>query len=219
MTLQFRNSESEHATIAVFLEPVFDCYHKWLGIPPAEQPPTHYRLLGLENFESDTDAVRNAADARMAHVKTFQNGRHALLSQRLLNEIAAARACLLDHEQKAAYDRQLAASLTPRKPPIVRRVAPEPAKPPVQSKPAPAPAVDVPIVTTEPRTITNRGRRRRRASIGWSGWFVVALVTLAATILGTTAVVAAYWFLLRPQEPPVANRLSSVPVARLVDSP
>ena len=32
----------------------------------------------------------NAADARMAHVKRLQNGRHASVSQRLLNEIATA---------------------------------------------------------------------------------------------------------------------------------
>lgn len=23
----------------------FDPYHKWLGIPPKDQPPNHYRLL------------------------------------------------------------------------------------------------------------------------------------------------------------------------------
>ena len=26
----------------------FDPYHKWLGIPPKQQPPDHYRLLGVE---------------------------------------------------------------------------------------------------------------------------------------------------------------------------
>jgi hypothetical protein len=25
----------------------FDPYHVWLGIPPHEQPPNHYRLLGI----------------------------------------------------------------------------------------------------------------------------------------------------------------------------
>ena len=25
----------------------FDPYRKWLGIPPQEQPPNHYRLLGI----------------------------------------------------------------------------------------------------------------------------------------------------------------------------
>jgi hypothetical protein len=30
----------------------FDPYRKWLGIAPADQPPNHYRLLGLDLFES-----------------------------------------------------------------------------------------------------------------------------------------------------------------------
>jgi hypothetical protein len=85
----------------------FDPYHKWLGIPPADQPPNHYRLLGISLFESDPDAIGNAADQRMAHVKSFQIGEREALSQKLLNELAVARVCLLDPEKKAAYDAQL----------------------------------------------------------------------------------------------------------------
>ena len=29
----------------------FDPYRKWLGIPPQEQPPNHYRLLGIAVFD------------------------------------------------------------------------------------------------------------------------------------------------------------------------
>ena len=29
----------------------FDPYYRWLGIPPEEQPPDHYRLLGVKVFE------------------------------------------------------------------------------------------------------------------------------------------------------------------------
>ena len=89
----------------------FDAYHKWLGIPPQEQPPNYYRLLGIALFESDADVISNAADQRMAHVRTFQTGARALLSQRILNEIAAARVTLLNPEKKAAYDQQLRAFL------------------------------------------------------------------------------------------------------------
>ena len=35
----------------------FDPYHKWLSIPPEEQPPNHYRLLGTKPFESDLDVI------------------------------------------------------------------------------------------------------------------------------------------------------------------
>lgn len=85
----------------------FDPYHKWLGIPPAEQPPNHYRLLGLTLFEGDVDAIESAADQRMAHVRTFQLSQHAELSQSLLNELAAARVCLLKPGEKSGYDRKL----------------------------------------------------------------------------------------------------------------
>ena len=30
----------------------FDPYHKWLGIPPAEQPPKYYRLLAVNLFRN-----------------------------------------------------------------------------------------------------------------------------------------------------------------------
>jgi hypothetical protein len=89
----------------------FDPYRKWLGIPKREQPPNHYRLLALDWFEEDPEVIEAAADRQMAHVRTYQGGRHADDSQRLLNELAAARVCLLNLEKKAAYDAQLRASL------------------------------------------------------------------------------------------------------------
>jgi hypothetical protein len=44
----------------------FDPYHKWLGIPSREQPPNHYRLLGISLFESDPDVIDAAANRQMA---------------------------------------------------------------------------------------------------------------------------------------------------------
>lgn len=85
----------------------FDAYRKWLAIPPEEQPPNHYRLLAVPLFESDPDVIANAADGRMAQVKNYQAGKHSQLSQKILNEIAAAKVCLLNVEKKAAYDRRL----------------------------------------------------------------------------------------------------------------
>ena len=85
----------------------FDGYYKWLAIPPYEQPPSHYRLLGLALFEADPDVLANAADKQMAHVRSFQAGQHSALSQKILNEIAAARICLLNAAKKAEYDEKL----------------------------------------------------------------------------------------------------------------
>ena len=89
----------------------FDPYRKWLGIAPKDQPPHHYRLLGIPTFESDADVIENAAARQMAHVRTFQGSKHAAISQRLLTELSAAKVCLLTSERKAAYDGQLRARL------------------------------------------------------------------------------------------------------------
>ena len=85
----------------------FNPYHKWLGIPLEEQPANLYRLLAVAPFESDPDVIESAADQRMAHLRTFQAGKHSALSQKLLNEVAAAKVCLLRPDKKAAYDAQL----------------------------------------------------------------------------------------------------------------
>jgi len=90
----------------------FNGYHVWLGIPPNEQPPNHYRLLGIAPFETDLDVIDHAADRQMAHVRTFQSGRNGALSQQILNELAAARICLLHAERKAEYDGQLRSKLS-----------------------------------------------------------------------------------------------------------
>src|ERR1700761_2875284 len=85
----------------------FDPYRKWLGISPKDQPPNHYRLLGIETFESDPGVIEGAADRQMSHLRTFQTGQHSAQSQKLLNECAAARVALLDRQKKAEYDRVL----------------------------------------------------------------------------------------------------------------
>jgi hypothetical protein len=94
----------------------FDPYHEWLGITASEQPPHHYRLLGIAAFEASPTVIENAADRQMAHLRTFQTGGHGGESQRLLNEIAAARICLLNPAKKAAYDQQLRDTLQAQQP-------------------------------------------------------------------------------------------------------
>ena len=62
--------------------------------------------MAIEVFESNPDVISHAADRQMAHLRTFQSGKHAELSQRLLNEIAQAKVCLLSNKKKA-YDAKL----------------------------------------------------------------------------------------------------------------
>lgn len=85
----------------------FDPYARWLGIPPAEQPPDHYRLLGLARFETDPARIAAAADARMALLRSVQTGPRGLIAQKIINEVAAARVCLLSPERKSLYDKEL----------------------------------------------------------------------------------------------------------------
>ena len=92
----------------------FDAYHRWLGIPSKDQPPNHYRLLALEPFESDPDVIEAAADRQMGHLRTYQTGKHAELSQKLLNEVAAAKVCLLNPEKRAEYDLRLRLKIAAR---------------------------------------------------------------------------------------------------------
>ncbi|MCI0683393.1 MAG: NPCBM/NEW2 domain-containing protein, partial [Gemmataceae bacterium] len=91
--------------------------------------------LGVEEFESNVDVIENAADQRMQHVRSFQNGPHGEVSQRLLNEITAAKLCLLNVGKKAEYDRKLRADKDAAEP---RRLKPMPR---AATGEVPAPAV------------------------------------------------------------------------------
>ena len=160
----------------------FDPYRKWLGIPPKDQPPNHYRLLSLELFEDDPDAISNAADRQMAHLRTFQTGPHSSLSQRLLNECSAARLCLLSKEKKATYDGGLRKQTAPAtKPPAL---APAPLArhyaPPVPVAPTSMPAVEVPIRLSDPYSVRRSVRRKK----SFHGPVVISLACALAVILG-----------------------------------
>ncbi|MBC8354677.1 MAG: hypothetical protein H8E66_22080 [Planctomycetes bacterium] len=89
----------------------FDPYHKWLGISPQHQPPNHYRLLSLDLYESDPDVIEASVDRIASFLQDVAAGPQAKESQKLLNEIAAARLCLLAESQKSAYDEVLKAEL------------------------------------------------------------------------------------------------------------
>ncbi len=86
----------------------FDPYHKWLGISPRDQPPSHYRLLGIDQYESDPEVIEAAAERRMSFLHQYVTGDHIADAQSLLNELAAARVCLLDPKRRRIYDQQLA---------------------------------------------------------------------------------------------------------------
>jgi hypothetical protein len=85
----------------------FDPYEQWLGIPPTDQPPTHYRLLGIDPHERDLEVITSAADRLSAHVRSVRTARELAVAQRVLKHILSAKDALLDPEQRAAYDKEL----------------------------------------------------------------------------------------------------------------
>jgi hypothetical protein len=87
---------------------MFDPYHKWLGIPKHQRPPTHYQLLGIEAGEQDVEVIEEAAVKQTTHVRAYQLGAHAAECTRILKEIAVARLTLLNPSKRKEYDAQLA---------------------------------------------------------------------------------------------------------------
>ena len=133
----------------------FDPYYDWLGIPKADRAggaPHHYRLLGLTLYESNPRVIENAADRLMTQLRGFAAGPNSKDSQKLLNEVASARACLLDEKRKAGYDKALReklAAAAPKAPadrtatPIVQPIyvqVPVPVPVPMQTALAPPPS-------------------------------------------------------------------------------
>lgn len=47
----------------------FDPYHMWLGIPPEDQPPHHYRLLSIAVFEQNLDVIEAASQRQISHLR------------------------------------------------------------------------------------------------------------------------------------------------------
>lgn len=90
----------------------FDPYFKWLKIPPSEQPPNHYRLLNTARFESDPEIIETAVARLVTLLQNLSTGDQAEHAQRILNDVAKARLCLSDPNQKAEYDDRLRKSLS-----------------------------------------------------------------------------------------------------------
>ena len=74
---------------------------------PRNSPPTTTGCWASACSKSDSDVISNASDRQTFHVRTFQSGPYAEIAQFILNELAAARVCLLDPPRKAEYDRWL----------------------------------------------------------------------------------------------------------------
>lgn len=174
----------------------FDPYHRWLSIPSSERPISHYRLLGTALFEDDLEVIANAADRQMAHVRTFQSGQYSDFSQRVLNELSAAKLELLNAEKKAAYDARLRAALNPSTPPMMA-IQPTPIAPsmPMSMPMQPMPLQPLPFTSyaarpvemarpvVEPRDVPLIVKRSRFAGWTWPLAAAGGLAVLAAVVV------------------------------------
>ncbi len=153
----------------------FDPYHKWLGIPPKDQPANHYRLLGVEKYETDREVIDAAANRLMAYLQDLSTGESAAPAQRLLNQISAARLVLLNPSRKDEYDKQLQAESVPVARPVAPRTAPPLARPApiaptppahlapqIATQPAAQPAG--PFVVTDDEGVGKRGTGKRKSA-------------------------------------------------------
>jgi hypothetical protein len=77
-----------------------------LQLSPADWPPDHYTLLGLEPGESDIRRIEQHAQERMEKLRRYQL-RHADQVTEAMNRLAQALVCLMDPTAKKAYDARL----------------------------------------------------------------------------------------------------------------
>ena len=119
----------------------FDAYFKWLGIPPDQQPPDHYRLLGIPSLIDDADVIETAADQRMMLLRTKSGGQYGTMAEQLMQEVSRAKLCLLNAQTKALYDSQLTEQSIPPPAPAVEPPPPPPPPSPLEDKFEPLPNI------------------------------------------------------------------------------
>ena len=85
----------------------FDPLQTWLGISSTEQPPNHYRLLGVALYEVDPTVIRQGAEQQLERIRPHSQGVQGSAAAQVMGDIAAARTCLLSPPHKAQYDATL----------------------------------------------------------------------------------------------------------------
>ncbi len=174
----------------------FDPYREWLGLDVGTERPSHYQLLGLAEFESDTAAIAAAADVRMKEVRQYQTGPRGRFTQKILNELASAKLCLLDARTKKTYDAflqgQRAACVVAA--PIMSLATSYLAEPPIAPPPTASPPTVAPPPVTSPKApppakYSERSTQEAASDEQPSTWPWLGLV-LVVTLLGGTLVVA-----------------------------
>ncbi len=179
----------------------FDPYSQWLDIPPQEQPPDHYRLLGIGRFETSPEIIQAAADARMSLVRKFQMGPRGRYTQELLNELSAAKLTLLDAKTRDAYNETLRETTTISNQTVTQVGAPAELHPPWSDVPSPAAqfgmpspkdrlsATDDPMVLVDASTDHGRSADSDEADesetpVYARPWFLILITAMLVAVAG-----------------------------------
>src|SRR5260370_22232969 len=172
-----------------------DLYWEWLKVPPERRPPSPFDLLGLPATENDPAAIEQAANQQVMRIKDQLDGPHAADGAKLLQEIAQAKALLLDPAKRTAlragakpgdpdwWKKEVRPAAKPVAPPVVQPAVPAAipvvaaAKPPAARKPG-----EFAAMGASPRTAA---ARRQQAK---SGFGIGLIVLLGAALVGFVAV-------------------------------
>jgi hypothetical protein len=157
---------------------MFDPYRKWLGIPEGKRPPTHYQLLGISPDERDPEVINAAVVRQSAYVRNFQAGKYSAEATRLLNEIAAAKVCLLDPQKRTRYDAELRPD-EPSSPKASSTSAnPRPVRPAPAARPVVAPPNKQPMLSADAGLLVSQ-------AAAWAAPVATAPVIAPAASLGS----------------------------------
>ncbi|MCA9119519.1 MAG: hypothetical protein H6822_11160 [Planctomycetaceae bacterium] len=179
----------------------FDPYHKWLGIPPREQPANYYRLLGLDAFEDDPEAIESAADRLIKYVQSTATVEQLEDAKRVFLELSAARRCLLVAEQKQAYDAGLRAG---------QSAAKTSTQPRSEAGKARIPSIEVaPVVGRSQAPTLHKAYPKQKAKPAIA----------VASMIGLIGIAFAFAMLLagREESPPIARTLDVAENSEILD--
>ncbi len=160
-----------------------------LEISPELRPPTHYQLLGIDDFETDLKLIEQAAKQRGAYLHQIAAGPQRKVVQQLLGEVAIARRTLLVAESKQQYDQHLLA--------LLEEDAGEAHSPFQIATDTPSETGDA-TTDDEEKPPSRTGRRRK------SKWDEYKLHLLSASIL--LLIVGVVWFMNRGSGERVASK-------------
>ncbi|TWT93196.1 hypothetical protein [Stieleria varia] len=152
-----------------------ELYQQWLQIPADRLPPNHYALLGLDDFESDTTKIDEAAKQRAAYLHSIAAGPQRKAVQELLGMVASARRVLTDPESKTHYDDQLRNPAPAARPTVV----------PTSNAAAPTAAANASAAGTpaSSRADSYAASRRKRKQFQWKFHAISASVLLLIVLI------------------------------------